>query len=291
LSTSKSRPGGGRRTDYRSKLLIEGKRQFHLRGFHATAVNDVLESVGIPKGSFYHHFGSKEKFGLAILAEDTDSQIELFKSWADRDDLPVADRFGGYVDDLIRDFVSSDCSALCLLTRFSSDVAATDPNLRSKIDEGYDRLLGAFTELLDVGVKRGDLLGDVDIDQRAGAILALTQGAFVVALANRDTAYLTGVSAVVRQLASGNVAQLASHDQGRQRPADALVDENRQLRARIAELERVIGVLRSASVYFASELGKHVDEHPVGLGDVSRSLASFDQHDQSHREDLIAEPA
>lgn len=282
MGTSKSGAGGGRRTNYRSQLLVEGRRQFQLRGFHATAVNDVLESVGIPKGSFYHHFGSKEKFGLAILDEDTNSQIELFESWASRDDLPVAERFGGYVDELIREFVSSDCSTLCLLARFSSEVAATDATLRSKIDDGYDRLLGAFAGLLDAGVKHGDLPADIDIDQRAGAILALTQGAFVVALANRDTDYLTSVSAIVRQLAS------VPRDRGRRRPDDALVDENRQLRARIGELERVIGVLRSASVYFASELGKHVDEHPVGLGDASRSLASFDRR---HREDLIAEPA
>jgi TetR/AcrR family transcriptional repressor of nem operon len=249
--------GGGRPTTYRSELLVEGRKQFHLRGFHATAINDLLETAGIPKGSFYHHFGSKEKFGIAVLDDYMTSHLGLFESWSRRDDLPVAERFGGYFDDLIREFVSSDYSTLCLLARFSSDLAATDPSLRSKINEGYDRLLQAFIELLDAGKRSGDLPADIDIDQRAGSILALTQGAFVVALANRDLDYLTDVSGIVRELASGSPAEPSAPGRGRRRahrPPDALADENRQLRERVGELERVIGVLRSAGEYFVSEL-------------------------------------
>ena len=287
MSKSKSEPGGGRPNTYRNQLLVEGIKQVHARGFHATAVNDVLERAGIPKGSFYHHFGSKEKFGLAILDEDTNSQLEAFKSWSSRDDLPIAERFGGYFDERIQEFVLSDYSTLCLLSRFSSDLAATDPSLRSKVNEGYDRLLGAFAELLDEGIKRGDLPADVDVDQRAGAILALTQGAFVVALANRDVDYLASVSTLIRELASGSGAQPGPPGRGRrrrpQRPPDALANENRQLRERIAELERVIEVLRSASVYFASELGKHVDEREVDVSAQSRSVDSLGKRRQGPR--------
>jgi TetR/AcrR family transcriptional repressor of nem operon len=251
-------PGGGRPTTYRSQLLVEGRKQFHVRGFHATAVNDLLESAGIPKGSFYHHFGSKENFGIAVMDEYINSHLELFKSWSSRDDLPTAERFGGYFDDLIREFVSSDYSRLCLLARFSSDLAATDPNLRSKINDGYDRLLRAFIELLHAGRKNGDVPAGVDIDQRAESILALTQGAFIVGLANRDLDYLTGVSGIVRELASGSPAAPSSPGRGRRRranrPSAAVADENRQLRERVGELERVIEVLRSASAHFVWEL-------------------------------------
>ncbi|MGV9681047.1 transposase [Nocardia sp. NPDC003482] len=40
------------------------------------------------------------------------------------------------------------------------------------------------------------------------------------------------------------------------RPATDMVEENKQLRKRVAELERVNAVLRDASAYFASELGQ-----------------------------------
>lgn len=287
LSTSRSELGGARPATYRNQLLVEGRKQFHVRGYHATAVNEILDGAGVPKGSFYYHFGSKSEFGLMVLNDYMESHLELFGSWASRDDLPIAERFGGYFDERIQEFVLSDYSTLCLLSRFSSDLAATDPSLRSKVNEGYDRLLGAFAELLDEGIKRGDLPADVDVDQRAGAILALTQGAFVVALANRDVDYLASVSTLIRELASGSGAQPGPPGRGRrrrpQRPPDALANENRQLRERIAELERVIEVLRSASVYFASELGKHVDEREVDVSAQSRSVDSLGKRRQGPR--------
>jgi TetR/AcrR family transcriptional regulator, transcriptional repressor for nem operon len=258
LSTSRSEPGGARPTTYRSQLLAEGSKQFHVRGFHATAVNEILDGAGVPKGSFYYHFGSKSQFGLSVLDEYMKSHLDLFGSWSSRDDLPVAERFGGYFDDLIRDFVKSDYSKLCLLGRFSSDLAASDPSLRSRINTAYDRLLGAYVELLDAGITRGDLPAGVDINQRADSILALAQGAFVVALANRSVDYLSGVSGIVRQLATAEGVSPTGAPSGRpsqgRRSDDALADENRQLRERVTELERVNNVLQSASTYFASQL-------------------------------------
>jgi TetR/AcrR family transcriptional repressor of nem operon len=182
-------------------MLAEGERLFHLRGFRATTVNDILEAAGVPKGSFYHYFGSKAKFGATVIEDYTNAQIELFRSWADRDGLSIAERFGGYFDDMIRDFVSSDYSTSCLLSRFASDVAATDPGLRSKINESYARLYSAYVELLDVARERGELAAGADIAGRAATILALVQGAFVVGLANRNVDYLESVAKNIRDLA------------------------------------------------------------------------------------------
>ena len=263
---SKSGLGGARPTTYRDQLLVEGRKQFHVRSYHATAVNEILDGAGVPKGSFYYHFGSKSEFGRMVLNDYMESHLGLFGSWASRDDLPVAERFGGYFDDLVAEFVRSDYSVLCLLGRFSSDLAATDPTLRPAICKAYEHLLGAFVELLDEGVLRGDLPADTDVHRRAGSILALTQGAFVVGLANRSVDYLAGVSGIVRQLASAERESAATASSGepgdrlpaRRRSDDALADENRQLRERVAELERVNGVLRSASAYFASQLEPNV---------------------------------
>ena len=197
-----------------------------------------------------------------MLNDYMESHLELFGSWASRDDLPIAERFGGYFDDLIADFVRSDYSTPCLLSRFSSELAATDPRLRPEISRAYERLLAAFVELLKAGIARGDLPADLDINQRAESILALTQGAFVAGLANRSVEYLAGVSGIVRELATAEGVSPSSVRSGRssqgrraQQPSDdALANENRQLRERVTELERVNKVLQSASAYFASQL-------------------------------------
>ena len=42
------------------------------RSFHSVGLNQILASVKVPKGSFYHYFESKEQFGVEIPDEDTE---------------------------------------------------------------------------------------------------------------------------------------------------------------------------------------------------------------------------
>lgn len=51
----------------RERLLSLGREVVHLRGYHACAVQDITTAAGIPKGSFYSYFDSKETFALEIL--------------------------------------------------------------------------------------------------------------------------------------------------------------------------------------------------------------------------------
>ena len=50
------------------KLLQVGLEHFWLKGYHDTGIKDVLVQAGVPKGSFYHHFESKESFAKEVVA-------------------------------------------------------------------------------------------------------------------------------------------------------------------------------------------------------------------------------
>ncbi|MGH8785554.1 MAG: TetR/AcrR family transcriptional regulator, partial [Cupriavidus necator] len=49
---------------HKDRLLKEGFKQFYAHGFGGTSLETVLVEAGVPKGSFYHHFGSKESFAV-----------------------------------------------------------------------------------------------------------------------------------------------------------------------------------------------------------------------------------
>ncbi|MGH3642728.1 MAG: TetR/AcrR family transcriptional regulator, partial [Mycobacterium sp.] len=53
--------------DVRRRLLASGLALVHGRGFAASGVKDITDSAGVPKGSFYAYFSSKEAFAAAIL--------------------------------------------------------------------------------------------------------------------------------------------------------------------------------------------------------------------------------
>ena len=55
------------RSDTRRALVWCGTELLTERGFQITGIEEVLKRVGVPKGSFYHHFKSKDDFGHAVI--------------------------------------------------------------------------------------------------------------------------------------------------------------------------------------------------------------------------------
>ena len=56
------------RLDKRDLILSKGSAVMTRRGYHGTGVLEIVQAAGIPKGSFYHYFASKEDFALQALA-------------------------------------------------------------------------------------------------------------------------------------------------------------------------------------------------------------------------------
>jgi TetR/AcrR family transcriptional regulator, transcriptional repressor for nem operon len=54
-------------SETRETLLRAGVATLTEKGFSATGIDEILKSVNVPKGSFYHYFGSKEAFGAELI--------------------------------------------------------------------------------------------------------------------------------------------------------------------------------------------------------------------------------
>ena len=51
----------------KEKILETGAQIVRRKGFNNTGLIEVLKETGVPKGSFYFYFSSKEQFGLALI--------------------------------------------------------------------------------------------------------------------------------------------------------------------------------------------------------------------------------
>ena len=49
------------------RILAEGARIIHENGYNNTGIQEILIAAGVPKGSFYFYFKSKEDFGLQLV--------------------------------------------------------------------------------------------------------------------------------------------------------------------------------------------------------------------------------
>jgi AcrR family transcriptional regulator len=81
---------------HREKILTEGLRVVHERGFAGTSVRDIVQAAGVPQGSFTNHFASKEAFGLEVLDLYFARGCELMRETLRNDALPPLQRLGLY---------------------------------------------------------------------------------------------------------------------------------------------------------------------------------------------------
>lgn len=71
----------------RNEILDAAERLFMSKGFAKSTVNDILQEVGIAKGTFYYYFTSKEEVMDAIIVRMTEHYVSKAKEIADRKDM------------------------------------------------------------------------------------------------------------------------------------------------------------------------------------------------------------
>ncbi len=197
-----TRTDPGEPRSHRDRLLRQGMRSLYALGFNGTTVDAILESSQVPKGSFYHHFGSKESFARAVLDEYMAFQLDLIRRWADRDDLSTPEKLEGYFDEIVSLFVRSGFERACLAGKFSSELAASSETFRTQLNTGFARWKAGLGEMFARGQEIGEIRNDRTAEDLATTVLVLLQGGFVVALSDHDGRSLesvrTTLSTVVR---------------------------------------------------------------------------------------------
>ena len=80
----------------REQLLEAGLRTLHTQGFNGCAVQDITQAAGVPKGSFYNHFASKEAFGAEVVDVYFDSGLSELRALLTNEKVPPLERLRSY---------------------------------------------------------------------------------------------------------------------------------------------------------------------------------------------------
>jgi TetR/AcrR family transcriptional repressor of nem operon len=143
-------------------------------GFEGASVNDLVAAAGVPKGSFYNHFSSKEDFAV--------EHVRRYVVGLNLDRLRSAD---GSALDAIRQHFRDQMAArdaegippACLLGTFSTGVSQSYPDLLAAVRNGFAQWLDAMTEALIRARNAGEIASDHPPAELAAALVDGFQGA------------------------------------------------------------------------------------------------------------------
>ncbi len=165
--------------DTRAEIIRIGTDMIALQGYNATGIDAVLKQAGVPKGSFYHYFGSKEEFGLAVIdhfAERYDQRLDTFLN--DEEVMPL-NRIRNYLESGLARLAQNHCTKGCLVGNLGQEMADQSERFRARLDEIFAAWKARFAACLQAAHQAGELSPALDPEVVAGVILSGWEGAIL----------------------------------------------------------------------------------------------------------------
>ncbi len=175
-----------KRTDKRDKLIQVGKQIIVQQGFNAASLNEILTAAGVPKGSFYYYFSSKDDFGLAIIDDFARKYQNKFELILQDASVTHLKRLHNYFASGIADMRQCDCSEGCLMGNLAQELSAQNELFRDRLSQIFLDWEEAFAGCLDSAIQMGEIPKEQDVSTLAQFILAGWQGAILQAKVSKS---------------------------------------------------------------------------------------------------------
>jgi len=174
----------------RDHLLDVGVELMHRNGYNATGLSDILKAADVPKGSFYHHFSSKEDFAAAALARYVAREGEHAASVLKDLKIPPLKRLKRYFTDLTRTYGQAGKIPGCMMGRLSLEMAVESPQLRKLISDSFAGWQQKIAAVVQEAVEQKELPSDTEPEPLAGFLLNSWEGALLRSQAEKSDAPL-----------------------------------------------------------------------------------------------------
>lgn len=140
------------------KHILEVGRQFLAReGFSGVGLMQILKEAGVPKGSFYHYFDSKEQFGAEILNDYFSEYSILLGDILNDESLNGLDTLLHYFGMWVETQGDKDSDRKCLVVKLSAEVSDLSEIMRVSLLNGTTHIQEQIAACIDRGIKDGSI--------------------------------------------------------------------------------------------------------------------------------------
>jgi TetR/AcrR family transcriptional repressor of nem operon len=183
-------------TSAKDLLLDCGERLIADKGFVSVGLAEILSTAGVPKGSFYHYFGSKERFGEEMLVRYLERYLALLDALLDAKGSPDTARvrlmrYWSYWNVAQCNSTPVACGesgsgTKCLIVKLSAEVSDISEAMRLTLRDGTDRVVQRLAQCLEEARVDGSVPPTLEPQATALTLYELWLGASLLAKLRRD---------------------------------------------------------------------------------------------------------
>jgi TetR/AcrR family transcriptional regulator, transcriptional repressor for nem operon len=174
------------RPDTRTLLIEAGKDLMCEKGYTNTGLQEILARVGVPKGSFYHYFQSKEDFALDIIEHHNQfCGAKLERVLKDKDATPLT-RLKNYCQEEKAELAARNIRKGCLIGNLSQEMADQSETLRTALSAVMATWRSRFADCISEGQALGEISRAWPAEKMAEMFLSAWGGAVTRAKSTKN---------------------------------------------------------------------------------------------------------
>lgn len=163
----------------KEKLLDQGVALLMEQGYHGTGLQDILKSVGVPKGSFYNYFVSKETFGADVIQHYIEPFIRQLDRHLANPQLGGSQALDAYLRELIEESQRRHYLGGCLLGNLMGEIGDTSDACRESLRSALHRYRDKLREAIARAQREECFRVDKSAEEMADFLVNAWQGALL----------------------------------------------------------------------------------------------------------------
>ncbi|MCB1042796.1 MAG: TetR family transcriptional regulator C-terminal domain-containing protein [Acidobacteria bacterium] len=163
----------------KTKLIETGLEIMREKGFNNTGLSEVLSEAGVPKGSFYHFFKSKEDFGEQILEHYARANLAMTEATLTQAGVSPLQRMRAFFESAIDMCACNDYSGGCLIGNLTQELADQNPKMSGILERKWAQQRMLFQANLEEAQREGELSPALSPGDLADFLINAWQGAMM----------------------------------------------------------------------------------------------------------------
>ncbi len=175
---------GRKGSETRTRIMDTAQAMILNRGYGGMSIDQLIGSLGLTKGAFFHHFNSKSDLAIALIRRYSDEGVELFKQTLARarklsdDPLQQLLIVIGLYEELFEGL--EEPYPGCLLASYVYELQQFEDDMRPIISEEFLLSRKELTALIDQIISRYPPRAEFDAVALADMFMSTFEGAFVM---------------------------------------------------------------------------------------------------------------
>lgn len=183
----------GRTSDARNKILDAARTLLEQRGYSALGVAEICAAAGVPKGSFYHFFESKQALALTVIDEHWAAQRQQWTELLGSDHEPLRrlrDLFEATEQFQRTGRQQAGQVVGCLFGNLALELSNQAEEIRTRLQEIFEAQIDLIEQVLVEAKAAGQVGSSVDSREAARSIVAQIEGRVLLAKLLNDPGQL-----------------------------------------------------------------------------------------------------